>query len=303
MTAKIKIEGVPLDLGQRRRGVDMGPSAIRAAELQGRLRALGLEVEDSGNLAVVIAETRSVGSRQVLYLNEIAAVCRRIGKRITERMDHGWVPLTLGGDHSLAVGTVGGASRHFRERGQEMGMIWLDAHSDMNTPETSPSGNVHGMPLACCLGLGPAALARLIGDPPILNPKRVALVGVRQVDRQEKENLRRSGIHVFTMRDVDEQGMRQVMAQAIQIASSRTAGFHISLDMDFVDPSEAPGVGTPIRGGVSYREAHLAMEMIADSGHLRSLDIVEVNPILDTENRTATLAVELALSAFGKAIV
>jgi arginase len=300
---KVKILGVPLDLGQRRRGVDMGPSAIRAAFLQTRLREMGVEAEDAGDLTVVIPETQTMADSRARYLHEIAAVCRRAAKRVGEFLEDGWTPLTLGGDHSLAVGTIAGAARHFRRQKQSLGAIWLDAHADCNTPETSPSGNVHGMPLAACLGFGPDELTRLAGTAPALNPANVALVGVRQIDPREKEIVRRAGITVFTIRDIDEQGMRRVVEQAIEFASRGTAGFHVSLDMDFLDPSVAPGVGTPCRGGASYREAHLAMELIADSQKLRSIEIVEVNPILDVQNQTATLAVELALSAFGKRIL
>ena len=300
---RVKILGVPLDLGQRRRGVDMGPSAIRAAGLQARLREMDIDVEDAGDLTVVIPETQTIADSRARYLQEIAAVCRRAAKRIGEFLDGSSTPLTLGGDHSLAVGTIAGAVRHYRRQKQPLGVIWFDAHADCNTPETSPSGNVHGMPLAACLGFGPPALTGLIGAAPLLNPANVALVGVRQIDKQEKEIVRRAGITVFTIRDVDEQGMRRVVEQAIEIASRETAGFHVSLDMDFLDPSAAPGVGTPCRGGAGYREAHLAMELIADSQKMRAFEIVEVNPILDVQNQTATLAVELALSAFGKRIL
>jgi arginase len=302
-TPRIKILGVPLDLGQNRRGVDMGPSAIRAAGLQARLREMGLEVDDAGDLTVVIPETQTLADSRARYLHEIAAVCRRAAKHVGEFLEDGRVPVILGGDHSVAVGTIAGAVRHFRRQKESLGLIWFDAHADCNTPETSPSGNVHGMPLAACLGFGPDALARLIGAAPLLDATRVALVGVRDIDPAEKENVRRAGIAVYTIRDIDEQGMRQVMQQAIEIASRGTAGFHVSLDMDFVDPGDAPGVGTPVRGGAGYREAHLAMEMTADSGRMRSFEVVEVNPILDEHNQTATLAVELTLSAFGKRIL
>ncbi|MEX2301764.1 MAG: arginase [Bryobacterales bacterium] len=300
---RVKILGVPLDLGQRRRGVDMGPSAIRAAGLQARLREMDIDVEDAGDLTVVIPERQTIADSRARYLQEIAAVCRRAAKRIGEFLDGSSTPLTLGGDHSLAVGTIAGAVRHFRRQKQSLGVIWFDAHADCNTPDTSPSGNVHGMPLAACLGFGPAALTGLVGAAPLLNPANVVLVGVRQIDKQEKEIVRRAGITVFTIRDIDEQGMRRIVEQAIEIASRGTAGFHVSLDMDFLDPSAAPGVGTPCRGGAGYREAHLAMEWIADSQKLRAIEIVEVNPILDVQNQTATLAVELALSAFGKRIL
>lgn len=301
--SRIRVIGVPLDLGQDRRGVDMGPSAIRAAGLHARLRALGYEVEDAGNLAVALPEMGPFGDRRAKYLAEVAETCTRVAREVRRSLTAGFAPLVLGGDHSIAIGTVGGVSRYFRERGKRLGLLWIDAHADMNTPATSPSGNIHGMPLACCLGMGPRALAHLAGERPMVRPDNVAIVGVRDVDALEKPHVRRSGVRAFTMRHIDERGMRAVLEEALSIVSTGAAGFHVSLDMDFVDPAEAPGVGTPIRGGGSYREAHLAMEMISDTGHMTSLEIVEVNPILDTGNRTANLAVELAMSAFGKRIL
>jgi arginase len=301
--SKIQVIGVPLDLGQDRRGVDMGPSAIRAANLNARLRALGYEVEDAGNLEVALPERAPLGSQHAKYLQEIAKTCGRVARQAGAALQGGFAPLVLGGDHSIAIGTVAGLSRHFHKRHGRLGLIWIDAHADMNTPQTSPSGNVHGMPLACCIGLGPRELTRLAGYAPAVRPENVALVGVRVVDQLEKPHVRKSGVRAFTMRHIDEQGLGEVMKQAIAIASHGTAGFHVSLDLDFLDPTEAPGVGTPVRGGASYREAHLAMEMISDTGRLTSLELVEVNPILDTGNRTANLAVELAMSALGKRIL
>lgn len=301
--SKIKVIGVPLDLGQDRRGVDMGPSAIRVANLNARLRALGYEVEDAGNLPVEIPETRPMGSHRAKYLKEIADTCRRVARQVSAALRDGFAPLVLGGDHSIAIGTVAGVSRHHRSQRKTIGLIWIDAHADMNTPQTTPSGNVHGMPLACCIGLGPRELTHLAGYAPSVPPANVALVGVRDVDALEKPHVKRSGVRAFTMRHIDERGMRAVMEEAIQIASSGTAGFHVSLDMDYIDPAEAPGVGTPIRGGGTYREAHLALEMISDAGRMTSMEIVEVNPVVDTGNRTANLAVELAMSAFGKRIL
>ena len=213
------------------------------------------------------------------------------------------MPLVLGGDHSVAVGTVSGVSRHFRKQGQAVGLIWLDAHADMNTPDTSPSGNIHGMPLACILGLGPPELAGLAGAPPMILPLHAVIVGLRDVDQLEKPHVRDSGVRAFTMRDIDERGLRAVMEDAIRYASEGTGGFHVSLDMDFVDPKDAPGVGTPVRGGATYREAHLAMEMICDSRRMVSMEVVEVNPVIDEANRTADLAVELIMSGLGKRIL
>lgn len=300
---KTKILGVPLDLGQSRRGVDMGPSAIRAACLAERLAALSVQVEDSGDAAVVIPETRCPGEENARYLAEIAQVCQGVARSVESFLDEGWTPLTLGGDHSIAVGALLGAARSFRKRGERLGLIWFDAHSDLNTPETSPSGNVHGMPLAYALGAGSGALAEILDPCPLAAPRSTALVGVRDVDPGERRTIESLGVRVFTMRAIDESGLRATVEEAIRVASEGTAGFHVSLDMDFVDPREAPGVGTPKRGGVTYREAHLAMELVADSGAMRSMDVVEVNPILDIGNQTAELAVELVLSAFGKSIV
>jgi arginase len=215
----------------------------------------------------------------------------------------GSMPLVLGGDHSVAAGTVSGVSNHFREKDENVGLIWLDAHADMNTPDSSPSGNVHGMPLACVVGMGPPELTGLFGFAPKVNPSKVALVGLRDVDQLEKPHVRDSGVKAFTMRDLDERGMRAVMLDAIRIATDGTAGFHLSLDMDFIDPQYAPGVGTPVRGGGTYRETHLAMELICDSRRMVSMEVVEVNPVIDEVNRTADLAVELILSAFGKRIL
>ncbi len=299
----IAIIGAPLDLGQGRRGVDMGPSALRVANLNRRIAALGYEVEDLGNTPVEQAESLPEGPERAKYLPQIAATCDHLARMVERALREGRVPLVVGGDHSVAVGTVAGVSNFYRQRRQEIGLIWVDAHADMNTPETSPSGNVHGMPAACCVGMGPKELTHLLGYAPKVNPRRVAFVGLRDVDALEKPHVRESGVKAFTMRDIDERGMRAVILEAIQIASEGTAGFHLSLDMDFVDPQHAPGVGTPVRGGATYREAHLAMELICDSSRMVSMEVVEVNPAIDEGNRTAELAVELVMSAFGKRIL
>lgn len=299
----IAIIGAPLDLGQDRRGVDMGPSAVRVANLHRRLGALGYQVDDLGNVAVDQRESLPEGPARARYLPQIAETCRRVGLMVDKALAGGKAPLVLGGDHSVAVGTVAGVARHLRKQRRKAGVIWIDAHADMNTPETSPSGNVHGMPLACCIGLGPRELAGLFGFAPKVQPENVALVGIRDVDEAERGPVHQSGVRVFTMRDIDERGMKEVMAEAIQAASDGTAGIHLSLDMDFVDPREAPGVGTPVRGGGTYREAHLAMELINDAGNLLSMEVVEVNPVIDESNRTADLAVELIMSAMGKRIL
>ena len=299
----LAIIGAPLDLGSDRRGVDMGPSALRMAALNRRLAALGYEVEDMGNVAVEQQESLPEGPRHAKYLPQIAAVCERIGDAVTQAAVEGKAPLVLGGDHSIAVGTVSGMAKFLRKKRQKMGIIWIDAHADMNTPQSSPSGNVHGMALACLIGLGPPELAKMFGFMPKVDPRNVALVGLRSVDILERPQVRESGVSVFTMRDIDEKGMRWVIEQAIEVATRGTAGFHLSLDMDFVDPQYAPGVGTPVPGGATYREAHLAMEMMADSGGIISMEVVEVNPVIDEVNRTADLAVELVLSALGKKIL
>src|SRR5271157_3708307 len=269
----IAIIGAPLDLGQGRRGVDMGPSAIRVANLNKRLVALGYHVDDLGNVPVDQPESLPEGPDRARYLPQIALACKRLAGMVDRALTRKQVPLVLGGDHSVAVGTVAGVSRHFRREKQEIGLIWIDAHADMNTPETSPSGNVHGMPQACCVGLGPPELANLLGYAPKVKPRKTVLVGLRDVDALEKGHVRETGVRAFTMRDIDERGLRWVMEQAIRLASDGAAGFHLSLDMDFVDPQHAPGVGTPVRGGVTYREAHLAMEMICDSGKMIALEV------------------------------
>ena len=299
---EIEIIGVPLDLGQRRRGVDMGPSALRVAGLQAKLEALGYSVTDRGNVPVAVAETKGRGDDRVPFLEEIAYSAERTAECVQQALARHATPVVLGGDHSVAAGTVAGVAAHFRAQGARIGLLWIDAHSDINTPETSPSGNVHGMPLAAVLGMGPALLSDLLGWSPKVLPQHTVVVGIRDVDVAERANIRHSGITVYTMRDIDELGLRAVMEKALQVVATGTAGFHVSMDMDWVDPTEAPGVGTPVPGGATYREAHLAMEILADHGGMRSLELVEVNPILDERNRTAALAVQLICSAFGKKI-
>ena len=301
---RIRVIGVPLDLGASRRGVDMGPSAVRVAGLEARLEALGHHVTDSGNIRVEIAETQAPGNKNAHYLKEIARTCTRTAKAALGALEAGATPLLLGGDHSLAAGSVSGVAEFYRRQQKKIGLLWVDAHCDINTPETSPSGNVHGMPLAALLGLGPEPLAGIFGYAPKVAAENVVLVGVRNVDPAERQNLRRAGItEIYTMRDIDERGMRSVMEEALRAAGSGTAGYHVSLDMDWIDPVDAPGVGTPVRGGATYREAHLAMEIVADHARMLSFEVVEVNPVIDEHNRTADLAVELACSAFGKKIL
>jgi len=301
---KIRVIGVPLDLGQQRRGVDMGPSAVRVAGLEAKLESLGHEVEDCGNISVTLPEQKNFGEPHARYLREITATCTNLADEVLHALEEEKTPLSIGGDHSLAAGSVSGVAEYYRREGQHIGLIWIDAHSDINTPETSPSGNVHGMPLGAIMGLGGLdSLSRLYDWSPKIRPENCVLVGIRDVDMAEKENIRRTGIEVFTMRDIDERGMRSIMEEALRMAGRGTVGYHISLDMDWVDPEDAPGVGTRVPGGATYREAHLAMEIIADHGRMTSMDIVEVNPVIDEYNRTAELAVELASSAFGKKIL
>ncbi len=300
---KIRVIGVPLDLGQSRRGVDMGPSAVRVAGLEARLEALGHVVEDAGNVAVAIPEQKKVGDPAAKYLKEITATCTKHAELVLKTLEAGKTPLVLGGDHSVAAGTVAAVAEFHRRQNQKIGLLWIDAHTDINTPETSPSGNVHGMPLAAIMGLGPPELANIFGFSPKVAPENCVIVGARDIDAVERANVLKAGVEVFTMRDIDERGMRTIIEEALRSAGRGTAGYHVSLDMDWIDPEDAPGVGTPVRGGATYREAHLAMEIIADHGRMTSFEIVEVNPVIDEHNRTADLAVELTLSLFGKKIL
>jgi arginase len=300
---RVTLIGVPLDLGAGRRGVDMGPSALRAAGAEARVEALGYEVDDWGDLPVKIQETQGPGDPRLKYLKEILEVCGLLRDRVGEAAAAGTLPIVLGGDHSVAMGTIAGLSRHLRKRQQKLGLVWFDAHADSNTPETSPSGNIHGMPLAVALGYGDERLVSLAGETPMVEAARASVVGLRDVDPAERATVKASGIGAFTMRDIDERGMRTVMEEAIQRATSGTAGIHVSFDLDSIDPDLAPGVGTPSPGGISYREAHLAMEMLADTGKVVSAELVEVNPILDQQNGTARLGVELLCSLLGKKIL
>ena len=303
MAEKIRIIGVPMDLGASRRGVDMGPSALRVAGLHVRLKQLPRQVEDIGNIVVKQPEEQPYGVKNAKYLEEISDTCKGLAEIVRKTMDEDLLPLVLGGDHSIAVGTTAGAAAHYYKESKRIGLIWLDAHGDMNTPESSPSGNVHGMPLASIMGYGPSELTELGGVKPMIEPRSVALVGVRDLDAKERRLVKDSGVHVFTMRDIDERGMREVMSEALRFTNDDTAGVAVSLDMDFVDPTDAPGVGTPVRGGVTYREAHLALEMIADSRSMVSFELVEINPVIDLHNTTAILGVELVLSGLGKRIL
>jgi arginase len=292
------IIGAALDLGAGRRGVDMGPSAIRYADLDDRLRELGIECEDWGNVETVVAEATASGSPRARFLDQIKETCERIARAVARALREGRTPIVLGGDHSIALGTLGGLASVYGPGG----VLWLDAHGDLNTPETSPSGNVHGMPLGAALGRDPEAFASDAWPLPALEPEHVVLLGVRSLDEGERAFVRESGIGVYTMSELDRRGIEPAVREALERLEG--APFvHVSLDMDVVDPEMTPGVGTPVRGGLSYREAHLALELVAESGLMTSFEIVEVNPILDRGNETAALAVELAASAFGARIL
>jgi arginase len=295
---KLAVIGGALDLGAGRRGVDMGPSAIRYAGLDDRLAGLGLDCSDWGNVETVIPEATAEGDPRARFLSQIKEACERIARRVAATTGDGYVPIVLGGDHSIALGTLGGlAAAH-----GPGAVLWFDAHGDLNTPETSPSGNVHGMPLAAALGVASEEFESDVWPLPAVDPERVSLIGVRSLDEAERELVRSRGVAVYTMSDFDRRGVEPIVREALERASG-AAFVHISLDMDVVDPDVAPGVGTPVRGGFSYREAHLAMELVAESGLMGSMDVVEVNPILDRENATAQLAVELVASALGERIL
>jgi arginase len=300
----IHIIGVPLDLGGNRRGVDMGPSALRIAGLGEHLAALGCMVLDKGDLPAPIPEMRERSDERKKFIDDIAHVCELLYHNSRLSLADGALPIVLGGDHSLAAGSVGASAEWtMTTKKLPIGLLWLDAHGDMNTPRTSLSGNVHGMPLAALLGPEPAELARIGGVSPKVRAMQTVLIGVRNLDEREKIVVRDAGVHVFTMKDIDRQGIASIVEQAVSIAAHGTSGIHVSFDMDVCDPSIAPGVGTPVKGGLDYREAHMAMEIIADSGHLIALDVVEINPTLDVRNTTAQLGAELVLSALGKKIL
>lgn len=296
---RVAIIGVPMDLGGRRRGTDMGPSAIRYAGLYDLLRALGHEVRDMGNVPVAVRETRAAGDERAKYAQEVVNVCRHLSQWVSSAVRQGYFPLVLGGDHSIAMGTVSGLVRELHD----IGLIWLDAHGDFNTPETTPSGSIHGMPLAVITGRGHPSLIDCAGGA-LVPEERIALVGVRDLDPGEREALRASRITVMTMRDVDERGIGPVMRKAAAVASQGGRyPVHLTMDIDAIDPTDAPGVGSPERGGLTYREAHLAMEILAEEGVVASMELTEVNPILDQGNRTAGLAMELVASVLGKTII
>lgn len=299
MTVKIGIVGAPVDLGQRRRGVDMGPSAIRIARLREGLEALGHSVKDFGNIPAADMATASVGDSSARYLHDVVKQCEMLAERVAVAVRQGLFPLVLGGDQSTSIGTLAGLAHSNPLRG----VIWLDAHGDFNTTRTTPSGSIHGMALAAILGYGHPKLTKLGGASPKAVERNTVLIGGRNFDPEEARAISRSEMTVFTMKEIDQKGMKKVMSEAIEIACAGVEGVHLSFDVDVVDPREAPGTGTPVRGGITYREAHLAMEMLSDSGKVTSAEFVEVNPILDVANQTAELAVELILSLFGKRII
>jgi arginase len=296
MASSIRIIGVPMDLGQSRRGVDMGPSALRYAGLSPRLRKLGHTVEDAGNIPVPVRDTLPE-SGGMAFLPAVVQACKLMYEQGQKAVAEGMIPLFIGGDHSIAVGTVGGVTHN-----APSGLLWIDAHGDFNTPESSPSGNIHGMPLAALMGLGRPELVNLGRPGPKLKASDVILVGARDLDLEERRLLKENRIGVYTMREIDERGIAEVVREGLA-RLKHLRRLHVSLDMDSLDPSDAPGVGTPVPGGISYREAHLVMEILADTGCVSSIDVVEINPILDERNQTAEIAAELMASLLGKAIL
>ena len=302
----IAIIGVPMDLGTHLRGVDMGPSAIRIAGLNDKLKQLRRRVHDLGNLSVPhahVAFMRAKHRRALPFGPSIARVCKELMLVVESVLTRGETPLVLGGDHSVALGSIAGVARWARKEHRKFGLLWIDAHGDCNTPETSPSGNIHGMPLAVAVGHGVPLLTKIAGQVPMADPRHTVILGARDLDPGERDNIKRFGVRVFTMREIDERGMRECMLEALAIVGEETGGFHLSFDIDSLDPSVAPGVGTPVSGGLTIREAHLIMELAADTGRMASCELVEVNPALDQRNTTAQLSCELLLSAFGASIL
>lgn len=299
----VQIIGVPIDLGANMRGANMAPSAVRIAELHHKIRVLGYDIFDIGDLEVPIRDTLGAEVAQAKYRPQIQKVCSNLAEQVYQAMHAERVPIVLGGDHCIAMGTVAGVSRYFKDKGEQLGLVWIDAHADLNTPQSSVTGNIHGMPLSVLIGNGHQDLLSIGGFSPKLRPENIALIGIRMLDGAEKDICRQSGIRYFTMREIDERGMAAVMKDALAVAGRGTSGIHLSFDLDGVDPMYAPGVSTPVTGGLSYREAHLALEMLAESGLLRSMEFVEMNPMTDTMHKTAQLTVELIQSALGKSIV
>jgi arginase len=295
----ISVIGMPMDLGQGRRGVDMGPSAIRYAQLHAALKALGYEIEDLGDIQVPSPESIDIGDQHLKFLSAICDVNETLANAVLDVIKRKRFPLVLGGDHSMAIGTIAGVAKRYNH----LGLIWYDAHGDLNTGETSPSGNIHGMPLAASLGIGHSDLIRVGGYTPKVKPENVVLIGIRELDKGEQDIAREMGLKVFTMHEIDRLGLARVMEEALYIVGKGTDGVHLSFDLDGLDPKDAPGVGTPVHGGITYRESHLALEMMSEAQIITSAEFVEVNPILDRQNRTAEVAVALISSLFGKKII
>jgi arginase len=299
----VSIIGFPMDLGADRRGVDMGPSALRIAGLQTKLETLGYKVQDTGDIKIEIMEKQKIKNPQLKYLDEIVRTSKLLSEKVEKVLDNGDFPLCLGGDHSMALGTISGIASYCNKKKLKLGVIWIDAHSDMNTDETSPSGNIHGMPLASLLGIGNNELVNFLGFSPKLLSDNCALIGIRSIDEAEKNNIKKLKVPVYTMNDIDKLGIHRIIAKVLKQFREKVDHIHISFDVDSVDPSVAPGVGTPVPGGLSYREAHLLMETIAECGCMSSLEIAEVNPILDHKNQSAIFTAELIASSMGQRIL
>jgi len=299
----VSIIGFPMDLGADRRGVDMGPSALRIAGLQTKLESLGYKVIDNGDIKIEIMERQKIKYPKLKYLDEIIKTSKLLADKVVKVLEKGDFPLCIGGDHSMALGTISGIASYCKKRNYKLGVIWIDAHSDMNTDETSPSGNIHGMPLASLLGLGCDELVNILEFSPKLNPENCALIGIRSIDEAEKVNIKKLGIPIYTMNDIDKLGIHRIIAKVLKQFREKVDHIHISFDVDSVDPSVAPGVGTPVPGGLSYREAHLLMETIAECGCMSSLEVAELNPILDLKNQSADFTSELIASSMGQRIL
>ncbi len=298
----IHLLGVPMDLGAGRRGVDMGPSAIRIAGVNEKLSSLGHTVIEEGDISTKIPEQQKVKNPKLKYLSEIVRACTLLAAKTEKILTSGGFPLVLGGDHSIAIGTIAGVSNYCRKNNKKLGVLWVDAHGDFNTDETSPSGNIHGMPLAASIGLGALELTSIGGDYPKLDPKNLVMIAVRDLDNGEKAAIRKNNVTIFTMEDIDKHGMAVIITKALR--KLKEADFiHVSFDLDAMDPKECPGVGTPVKGGLDYREAHLIMETLSENNRMNSLEVVEANPILDNRNQSAEFAVELMQSGFGKKII
>ena len=304
---QVALIGVPMDLGGGRRGVDMGPSALRIAAIESRmestLKAMGRGFVDLGNIHVDQPDSNEPINEKARFLREISGACALLRDKVLGALEQGLFPLVVGGDHSIACGTMAGVSSFYARKNENLGLLWFDAHGDMNTPDSSPSGNIHGMPLASCLGQGLPDLTKLGERFPMVDIKNTCAVGVRSLDARERKIVQDTGLKVFTMREIDTRGMHEVMVEALAIVNNGTAGFHLSFDVDGSDPNVAPGVGTPVPGGLDFRESHLFMELVAETGRLVSLELTEINPILDVHNQTAQFAVDMILSALGKSVL